>query len=431
MRRTRTGVPSNGIAAVFLRRSKERAIEHLDPLFAGLTVRMAKGMFGSDEMGWLRFAPALSRRTRSPSTSAWPDREPADVPPELQSYAGIQRDPAAEDRAFAERPLRNFNQTHIEGVMWLLQRSWTWLITPYPMMRRSLRKIDAVRAEPPATQARNGTSPAALATVIRREAKRIGISEVGFAMAEAKYTFDTAEDPSGSRIIVCLLEQAWEPTQTAPSSQAERTALRTYATLAERVAALTHYLHSLGYAAWPNDWGSLDGIAIRYAVEAGLGQLGLNGQLLTPIAGSRARIALITTDAPMELGTPVDFGIPRICDECQLCVRRCPPGAIPKVRLEKRGVVKASIKPERCFPVVAQAHGCAVCMKVCPVQRYGLDAVTDHFSKTGRILGKGTDELEGYVWPLDGRYYGPGEKPKITAELINPPGWHFDRSRTA
>jgi epoxyqueuosine reductase len=121
----------------------------------------------------------------------------------------------------------------------------------------------------------------------------------------------------------------------------------------------------------------------------------------------------------------MDYGINRICDECQLCVRRCPVGAIPLKRAEYRGIVKAKIKTDRCFPVVARVHGCAICMKVCPVQRYGLSAVTARLAETGAILGKGTDELEAYDWPPDGHRYGPGEKPPVTRSLLSPPGWHW------
>ena len=46
--------------------------------------------------------------------------------------------------------------------------------------------------------------------------------------------------------------------------------------------------------------------------------------------------------------------------------------------------MKAKINTSRCLPLVAQADGCAICMKVCPVQRYGLDAVWEHWAATGR-----------------------------------------------
>jgi hypothetical protein len=70
-------------------------------------------------------------------------------------------------------------------------------------------------------------------------------------------------------------------------------------------------------------------------------------------------------------------------------------------------------------------------MKVCPVQRYGLDAILEHREKTGEILGVGSDELEGYDWPLDGRHYGPGETPFVGEEVLKNPDLTFDMSRSA
>jgi ferredoxin len=324
----------------------------------------------------------------------------------------------------------NFTAVHATSIMWLLAHSWSWLFATQPAVKRALRKSDAARRAPVASE-RAPLDPAELSRLIRVEAKRLGISEVGFTKADVQYTFDGAPDPGDTNIIVCVLEQDFKATQTCPSSKAERAAMQAYAALESREADLVTFIRGLGFDARPNNFGSLEGLAIHYAEQAGLGQLGLNGQLLTPLAGSRARLALITTDAPVELGKPVDYGIPALCDQCQLCVKRCPPGAIPNLRKPKRGIVKASIKPERCLPVVSQAHGCAVCMKVCPVQRYGLAAVHEHFVATGDVLGKGSDELEGYVWPLDGRYYGPGEKPRITRDLISPPGWPFEKGAEA
>jgi hypothetical protein len=92
-------------------------------------------------------------------------------------------------------------------------------------------------------------------------------------------------------------------------------------------------------------------------------------------------------------------------------------------------VNKHKIKPERCLPIMTVAHGCAVCMKTCPVQRYGLPAVLEHYRATETILGKGTDELESYHF--SGRRYGVEEHPTMTAELLEPSGWTpIDRERT-
>jgi epoxyqueuosine reductase len=266
-----------------------------------------------------------------------------------------------------------------------------------------------------------------MSRLIREEAKRLGLSTVGFAKHDPKYTFAEFASDQLENVVVCIVEQDYEATQTLPSGRAERSAFRAYAELIGRVGPLAEFIQKKGYRARPEDFAGHT-MVIHYGVEAGLGQLGLNGQLLTPQAGSRCRLALITTDAPVVHGEPTDYGIEALCDSCQACVRRCPVGAIPNSRGEHRGVTKAKIKTERCLPVVIQAHGCGVCMKVCPVQRYGLPAVIEEFTATGKILGTGTDELEGFTWPFDGKRYGPGDKPRAALEdaFQHPQHYYFD-----
>jgi len=60
------------------------------------------------------------------------------------------------------------------------------------------------------------------------------------------------------------------------------------------------------------------------AVRAGLGEIGLNGELLTPEFGPRQRFQAILTDAPL---APTPLHQPSVCDGCGECVRACPLGA--------------------------------------------------------------------------------------------------------
>lgn len=393
---------------------------------------------------WLRHLPQLPFR----SPPAWPE-ERHKTPRTLRTVPGIWTDEEAALKAFDERPLYEFFKLHPEGATRLARYGWAWRLPTVPMRQRMLLRPQEVSApERQPHEAPPTVDPQALTDLIRAEARRLGISKVGFAPYDPKYTFARSGsreelktgrgtvggipsryvEPSTGSVIVCLLEQDWKVTQTIPSSKAERAVMRTYQELMSRACELTEFIHGNGFHAEQHGPGG-QLLSIPYAVSAGLGQLGLNGQLLTPQVGSRCRITLITTNAQLVHGQPVDYGIHAICDECQLCVRRCPSGAIPNKRLYHRGVKKAKIKPERCLPVVAQVHGCAVCMKVCPVQLYGLDAVSLHFLETGQIIGKGTDKLEGYDW-LDGRHYGPGEKPRITKGFLTPDGIVIDGSRT-
>jgi ferredoxin len=156
-------------------------------------------------------------------------------------------------------------------------------------------------------------------------------------------------------------------------------------------------------------------------VQAGLGQLGANGQLLSPHFGSRARLMMISTDAPVVYDEAIDYGIHKFCQECQVCVQRCPARALMKEKIWYRGVEKNKLIYKRCRPVMARYLGCGICMKVCPIQKFGLQAVMEHYIETGgEILGKGTHQLEGYTLEDKG-YFGPGELPTFDPEIFDMP----------
>ena len=107
---------------------------------------------------------------------------------------------------------------------------------------------------------------------------------------------------------------------------------------------------------------------------------------------------MITTDAPVDYDEPVDYGIHEFCQQCQVCANRCPGRAIVRDKVWWRGVEKNKLIYERCRPVMARYEGCAVCMKTCPIQRFGMPAVMEHYVETGEVLGKGTHLLEGYTF---------------------------------
>jgi epoxyqueuosine reductase len=155
---------------------------------------------------------------------------------------------------------------------------------------------------------------------------------------------------------------------------------------------------------------------LPYAEEAGLGQMGLNGQLLSPWFGSRWHPFAMSTDARLRHDQPRDFGVRKLCDACQVCVRRCPGRAIPSQRVHWRGAVKNKLQVEKCVPMLMRYATCNICTQVCPVQKYGLQAVLDHFETTGgEVLGKGTEELEGYSLP-DRGHYGVGRLPRFSRD---------------
>jgi len=342
---------------------------------------------------------------------AWPDAEVA-VPEDLRTYPGEIHDRPEELRFAKERPLHEFFTLHPEANEALAAHGAGYLRPVLPRLGDAIHRLRRADRRAPAAAASPLDAPA-LTAAVRSHAREIGVSRIGIAAADPVYTFAETDAEQHPTVIVCLVEQDWARTQAIPSDASEEAAMHAYVEGMTRTAELTTFLKGLGYQASPQGFLG-DGIAIHYAVQAGLGQLGLNGQLLTP-------------DAPLVCDEPVDYGLHAICDECRACVRNCPVGAIPKTRRPYRGVTKSKLNTARCLPVVVQASGCGICMKVCPIQRYGLPAVLEHRARTGAIRGVGEDELEGYDWPLDGRHYGPGETPHVDAAFLRNVPYDADR----
>ncbi len=342
------------------------------------------------------------------------------IPEDLKTIPGIVRDLQLEETAHAEKPIYDWDMTHKDSVKWYHEKS-AIVFKPLEPKFNAI-SLGAFKVRWQKGEHSTITEGNQLRQLLETAAAEIGISMLGIAKLDEKYNCQQHKDLAvGDCVIVCVLEQSYEAVHEIPCWSSERAAQECTLALQQKNIELCKFIRTLGFDAMANPrW-----LSIPYAVDAGLGQLGLNGQLLTPRFGSRCRIEIISTNMPLDIDSPKDFGVEKICDACQVCARRCPPGAIPIKKKYYRGVFKAKLNTARCFPTVAQAEGCAICLKVCPIQRFGLKAVIDEWEKNKRILGKGTDELEAYTF-VDGHYYRKNERPKVSTEFIAPEGLMFD-----
>ena len=251
---------------------------------------------------------------------------------------------------------------------------------------------------------------------IRRRAHELGFTMLGFTRFDRMWlNVESRREARFKHAIIGMLEQPWEITQQMASVDSFTGYVETQLETSRKGIALADFIRSLGYAVQFN-YVTFTGRNMApvhpYAVQAGMGQMGANGQLLTPV-GSRCRFVMMSTDAPVTFDKPVDYGVNELCGKCLVCVRRCPGRALPKQQVWWRGVYKYKTDADRCIPMPTQYNGCGICMKVCPVQRYGLKAVVEHFGATGTVKGKGTDELEGYNLGSKG-YWPAGRMPRFT-----------------
>ena len=139
---------------------------------------------------------------------------------------------------------------------------------------------------------------------------------------------------------------------------------------------LAQFITNLGY----NALASLNdtALSIPMAIEAGLGEYGRHGLLITPKFGPNVRIAKVFTDIPLAVDHPIQFGVKEFCNTCRRCANSCPVKAIPKGEPQREApnfsshsaITKWTVNAEKCFKFwVGMNTDCAICIRVCPYNK--------------------------------------------------------------
>jgi ferredoxin/uncharacterized membrane protein len=222
-------------------------------------------------------------------------------------------------------------------------------------------------------------NPKSITHQIKTVIKNQGAIDVGIAHLNQNYVYShvgRGPEEWGSRIqnnhkfvIAFAVEMDYLEVEKAPDiSIIEETALK-YLLAADISVSIAKYIRSLGYSARAHISESNYQIILpAVAYDAGLGELGRHGYLISPKTGSRLRFGGITTDLPLVIDKPITFGVQDFCTKCQKCADNCPPAAIPSgEKVTVRGVEKWLIDPIRCLHYWRIAGSdCGICMKVCP-----------------------------------------------------------------
>jgi len=132
---------------------------------------------------------------------------------------------------------------------------------------------------------------------------------------------------------------------------------------------LAECIRELGYPARAHIDGNYRVVCPLVARDAGLGEIGRMGLLMTPELGPRVRIAVVTTDIPIVPDLrQTDHTVIDFCSHCRKCAEVCPSNAIPfETRQEINGVTRWQINSEACFTLwCVLGTDCGRCMRVCP-----------------------------------------------------------------
>jgi len=223
------------------------------------------------------------------------------------------------------------------------------------------------------------TDPAAITREIKQRVLKEGAIDVGVAELNPMFVYSHVGRGPGKwgeaiknnhrYAVMFALEMDYYNVETAPHLPITDESARQYLNGAHISVALAGYIRSLGYPARAHIAGSNYQIMLPpVAQDAGLGELGRLGYLISPKLGPRVRLGAVTTDLPLVTDKPVSFGVQDFCKRCLKCAVNCPSGAIPGGnKVNVRGVDKWPLDIERCiFYWRLIGTDCGLCMKVCP-----------------------------------------------------------------
>ncbi len=217
---------------------------------------------------------------------------------------------------------------------------------------------------------------------IKGFAKALGADLVGIAEVDPHWRYShrgmaspMPDDKWGAEIvcghrfaIVFAMEMSLEMVETAPHTPTSIESMRVYGIGAGIATRLAAYIANLGHPASAEHLAHYNHLLVPLAVDAGLGELGRHGYLVSKKFGPRIRLGAVTTDMPLLIDPPVDIGVRdfcRICEKCRFC---CPSNSIPEgPPQEVNGSLRWKLNAETCFRYWGKIGGdCNICMRVCP-----------------------------------------------------------------
>jgi len=169
--------------------------------------------------------------------------------------------------------------------------------------------------------------------------------------------------------IAFIVEMDKRMMDCAPMAPTVMESAQQYLEVGRIATQVAVFIREMGYEARAHIDGNYRVVCPLVAHDAGLGEIGRMGLLMTPVLGPRVRISVVTTDLeliPDKVArdtTMIDF-----CRLCKKCARICPSRAISfDDRIEIEGVKRWQINQEHCFTMWCIAGtDCGLCMKDCP-----------------------------------------------------------------
>ena len=216
----------------------------------------------------------------------------------------------------------------------------------------------------------------------------------------------TPIDPYHKYAVVMLIDQGFDTMEGASGDDwiSGTQSMRAYLRGAEIAGVMADLMRQEGFASRAQTNADSDVLQLPLMLLAGLGELSRIGELvLNPFLGPRIKTVVLTTDMPLEIDKPIDFGLQTFCNNCLKCARECPCDAIPfgdKVMFNGYEIWKPDV--ERCTRyrlTNSKGAACGRCMKTYPINKV-VDADGPLLTRAASWMGINAMWLKPVMVPL-------------------------------
>lgn len=239
-------------------------------------------------------------------------------------------------------------------------------------------KVDGVMAS---EKAPNTEDPVAMARHIKATAYFLRADLVGICEMPP-YAVYSHKMPDGEPVelnhryaIALLIDQDYKTSEASYGNDWISAAMSflSYSTAGFVACILAEYIRRLGYPARAHHARNYQVLVPPILLWAGLGEMCRIGDIvLNPFLGARFKASVVTTDLPLAIDKPIDFGLQDFCSKCAKCARHCPSKSIPFGRdaiVWHNGYEKWANDVDTCTKQRVGnklGAGCGVCLHVCP-----------------------------------------------------------------
>ena len=220
-----------------------------------------------------------------------------------------------------------------------------------------------------------------ITTYLKKWIKHLGAHSVGITILKKYHLYKTAgrremyNKPvhiNHKYAIAFSMELDIESIKASPKAPIIMESSKAYLQIGTIAAQVGDFIRQAGYSARAHIDATYQIICPFVARDAGLGEIGRIGLLITPDLGPRVRLAVVTTDLPLITDKrKYDSSVIEFCKNCKKCAYSCPAQAISHNSREKiNGSLHWPVNHEKCFTHWCRiGTDCGRCLAVCPYSR--------------------------------------------------------------